>query len=133
MQTTENGSEECELDRRLKEIGVTYGNIEGQYFTQWRIDTLNELIYHVVYLFGETPTVQVSDVQIWYDAEQDFHRLSYTAAGNKIEVRLYKVFSSTINGVDGWVGCPQYNQSGFARHLREHSRPAVQAESSVEP
>lgn len=123
---------DCEMQRKLESMGVTYGNLEGQYFTQWRIDILNDLICHVVYLYGDTPKVQVSDVHIWYDAEHDFHRLSYKAAGNEIEVQFYKVFSSKINGVDGWRGCPRYCQSDFARHLRDHSRLAVQAESSVE-
>lgn len=103
-------------------VDIERGPMSGRYFTQWRIDLLEELLHSVVFNFGETRLVAVENAMVWYDDPNDFHRLSYDAAGNHIEVRLYKVFSSKINGSDGWVGCPRHCLTEFARHLRDSSR-----------
>lgn len=105
-----------------REVVIERGNMSGRYFTQWRIDLLEELLYDVVYNYGTIPLVTVENAKVWYDEPNDFHMLSYDATGNHIEVRLYTVFSSKVNGVDGWVGCPRYCQGEFARHLRNLSR-----------
>ena len=107
-------------------VEIEHGHMSGQYFTQWRIDMLKELLDAIIYSYRDPevtePLVSLSNVKIWYDEPNDFHMLSYDAGGNHIEVRLYKVFSSKINGKDGWVGCPRYSEGKFAKHLRDHSR-----------
>ena len=118
----ESNVEEISPDTADQPIAIERGQMEGRYFTQWRIDMLEELLHTVVYCYGTVPLVTVENAKVWYDDPNDFHMLSYDAAGNHIEVKLYKVFSSKINGVDGWVGCPKYNQGEFAKHLRDASR-----------
>ncbi len=103
-------------------VPIQYGNLSGQYFTQWRIDMLEELIDRVVYCYRDTPIIEVSDVRIWYDASQDFHRLEFRSGGHVIEVRYYIVFSAKIDGRDGWTGCPRYQLGEFAKYLRDQAR-----------
>ena len=103
-------------------VPIERGNMKGQHFTQWRIDLLQELLNLVVYAYGSHPFVAVENARVWYDAAEDFHRLEYTASGKKIEVQFYKVFSSKIDGRDGWRGCVRSDIVEFARHLREESR-----------
>jgi hypothetical protein len=92
-------------------------------FTQWRIDLLGELLLLVTNGFGEDPGVAVSDVKIWYDEPNDFHRLSFVSQGTKVDVRFYKVFSVRYDDVrDGWVGCLRSSVIRFAKHIRENVR-----------
>jgi len=100
---------------------IEYGSLTGQYFTQWRIDLLQELLGYVVEGFGGGAGIPVENTTIWYDANEDFHMLSFDSGGHHVEVRFYKVFSSKIDGKDGWVGCPRSNIIGFAQHLRERA------------
>lgn len=106
----------------MTKIPVEYGNMEGQYFTQWRIDLLNELLHTIVFAYDETPLVAVDDVKIWYDADADFHRMTFTAAGTLFAVRLYKVFSVTVRGADLWIGCPRSSSGSLARAIRDEIR-----------
>lgn len=106
----------------MTKIPVEYGNMEGQYFTQWRIDLLNELLQTIVFAYDETPLVAVEDVKIWYDADEDFHRMTFTAAGTLFAVRLYKVFSVTVHGADLWIGCPRSRSGSLAKAVRDEIR-----------
>ena len=115
--TTGQNSESCP-----PEIDVLYGNMEGQYFTQWRIDLLKDLLQRIVYAYGSTPLITIERPRVWYDAEQDFHRLEYSVQGKHIAVRFYKVFAAEINGVQGWTGCVQSSIGEFAKYLRDESR-----------
>lgn len=98
---------------------IELGNMKGQYFTQWRIDLLEELLHYVTNGFGSASGVDVTDTKIWYDESEDFHRLSFESNGHIVLVRFYKVFASKIDGKDGWVGCPHSKIIDFAQHLRK--------------
>lgn len=102
-------------------MNITYGNREGQYFTQWRFDLLAELLQKVQEgpIPGQSETVEVANVEIWYDAREDYHRLKFDAQGHHVEVRLYKVFACTIDKAEGWVGCPQRLIWDYAAYLRK--------------
>lgn len=104
---------------------IEYRDMEGRYFTQWRIDALKELLEIVVFNFGDIPLFDIKNVKIWYDDPNDYHMLSYEADGNQIEVQFYKVFTSKINGVIGWQGCPRHCITNFAGHLRNASTPVL--------
>lgn len=93
----------------MPESDINYGNREGQYFTEWRFDLLKELLGRIVQgpMPGTSESVEVENAQIWYDAEQDYHMLSFRTRGHRVEVRFYKVFSTKIDGEDHWVGCPR--------------------------
>lgn len=122
----------------MTEIPVEYGNMEGQYFTQWRIDLLNELLQTVVYAYGETPLVAVEDVKIWYDAGEDFHRMTFTSAGKRFEVQFYKVFSVKVDGTDLWRGCPRSSAGKLAKSIRDVIRKqetpnAVESSNDQQP
>ena len=100
-------------------IVIDRGTCEGRHFTQWRIDLLDELLGYVSNGFGEAKGVAVNNARTWYDSEEDFHMLSYESGGKNFVIRLYKVFSSKIDGDDEWVGCPRRNILDFAKSLRE--------------
>ena len=100
-------------------MDIHYGNREGKYFTEWRFELLEELLDRVHK--GPMPTsevVEIENPQIWYNAEEDFHMLSFRACGHEVEVRLYKVFGSKIDGEDHWVGCPRNQVWEYANSLR---------------
>jgi hypothetical protein len=106
----------------MPEIPVEYGNMEGQYFTQWRIDLLNEFLCTIVFAYCDTPLVAVEDVKIWYDAAEDFHRMTFTSAGKRFAVQFYKVFSVTVDGADLWRGCLLSSSGNLAKIIRDEIR-----------
>ena len=101
-------------------MNITYGNREGQYFTEWRFDLLKQLLdlIHTGPCPPRTETLEVEDPKIWYDADQDFHRLSFRARGHLVEVQFYKVYSSKIDGVEHWTGCPRGQIYEYAVSIR---------------
>jgi hypothetical protein len=101
-------------------MDITYGNREGQYFTEWRFDILKDLLnlIHTGPCPPHTETVELAEVKIWYDAREDFHRLSFQARGHLVEVQLYKVLSSKIDGKEHWTGCPRSNMYEYANSIR---------------
>ena len=101
---------------------VKFGNMEGQYFTQWRIVDLIELLDRIVFLYGEEPLIKVEDVLIHYDAVNDYHMLEFTSNGKAFEIRFYKVFSCSVDGVDLWTGCPRHLTGDFARSIRDRAK-----------
>lgn len=100
---------------------ITYGNREGQYFTEWRFDLLKEILNHVHFgpIPGHSQVLDIQNPHIFYDQNQDFHHLTFEAGGKSVNVRLYKVFSVTIDGKNGWIGCPTYQQWEFSNYLRK--------------
>ena len=112
------------METEKAEIPVEYGNLTGQYFTQWRIDALLDLLQLIVYCYSDTPLVEIAAVKIWYDAEEDFHRMSFYApvTGHTMAVRLYKVWTCQVDNVVTWQGCPRHMVGEFAKHLRNQMR-----------
>jgi len=100
---------------------LTFGNRNGQYFTQWRFDLLEELLerIHLGPNPPSTEVVEIEDAEIWYDEYEDFHRLKFKARGHFVEVQFYKVFASKIDGTEHWVGCPRSNIWEYAVSIRE--------------
>ena len=101
-------------------MNIEYGNREGKYFTEWRLDLLKELLgkVHQGPMPGTSKVVNIDHALIWYDAEQDYHMLFFRALGHEVVVRLYKAFSSKIDGEDHWVGCPRSQVWEYANSLR---------------
>lgn len=105
---------------RLDHMNIEYGNLKGQYFTQWRIDLLKELLDYVVNGFAETQSkIEASDVKIWYDPNIDFHILQFKANDQTTLVRFYKVFSCWVNGEELWIGCPRNEIVHLANIIRK--------------
>lgn len=40
----------------------------------------------------------------------------------KAKLRLYKVWTCTVNNVTTWQGCPRHMVGEFAKHLRDQMR-----------
>jgi len=87
--------------------------------TQWQIDLLQELLGEITHgpLPGTSELLSVRDANIWYD--QDYYRLSFSARGHQVKVRLYKVFAAEIDGKEHWIGCPTNQLSRFSLSLRK--------------
>jgi len=77
------------------------GSMQGRWFTQWRIEELEDLLLEV-----RRRGVAAEDAKIWYDEGSDFHRLAFTEKGHRFEVRLYKCFGLDVDGRDVWSGAP---------------------------
>lgn len=90
------------------------GNMQGRYFTQWRVDLLADLLRRVRHA-----GVDAEDAEIWYDEPSDFHYLSFMAGGEVFAVRFYKVFSMSVNGVDDRTGVLRCDSDALVRRVRE--------------
>lgn len=103
-----------DVDKSVLFFPIKLGNIEGQYFTQWRFEEL-------LYLFRQLleKRLEMSNVQLYYDAHSDFHCLEFLSHGHQVVVRFYKVFGTTIKGVDQWCGGPRYEVHNFALALKK--------------
>lgn len=87
---------------------ITYGSLTGHYFLQGAIDNfVLPLAEEIQRRFPEV------DIQIYYDASADFYHCEFVANGKRFDVRYYKVFSVSIDGKDGWVGCPRGQMHSF--------------------
>jgi hypothetical protein len=89
----------------------TIGNTEGQYFTEWRFDELRSLASLINERLG------VQDFTLFYDQNEDFHHLTFEYNNHKVDVRFYKVFAESVDGINGWVGCPSSGVYNFAYAL----------------
>ena len=93
------------------------GNMSGQYFTQWRVDLLAELLNDIC-----SRDVPVEDATIWYDETRYFHYLSFMAGGDIFAIRFCNVFSLSVNGVDDWTGVLRSNSSQLVHRIAERCR-----------
>lgn len=75
----------------LVTLAISYGNLAGKYFTQWRIDDLRELAEK---LFSRKAT----KLHICYDPAEDYHILTCKINGHDVSVHYYKVFRLTVDG-----------------------------------
>lgn len=99
----------AELERRLREFPpppIEMGSLEGRerwYKTTHHIDELKSLAYNLTH--GDTPHngfrpgVAATGFKLWYDRDNDYHRLSFDLDGCHYEARLYKVWAVTKNGI----------------------------------
>lgn len=65
---------------------ISYGNLEGPHFTQWRINELMDLAQIINRRMG------IQCFEIYYDPQGDFHHLVFEAFGVKVDVNYYKNF-----------------------------------------
>lgn len=92
-------------------MNITYGNLAGRWFSQEVIDKiLLPLAEEIVNQIG------ITTFKIWYDAEKDFHCLSFELNERKALVRWYKYPSSYVDGQEVWLICAAGNVS-FVRSL----------------
>jgi hypothetical protein len=86
-------------------------NTSGQYFTQWRFDTLKDVAQEL------NSRITIENALLDYDQNEDFHYLKCDCNGHHISIRLYKVMSVKINDEYHWVGCPTSSISQFVRSI----------------
>ena len=73
-------------------MNITYGNREGRFFTQWRVDDLVQLAEWINDRLG------IVNFYIWYDAEEDFHRMAFWHNNINCTVSFYKVYRLDVDG-----------------------------------
>jgi len=95
----------------MADLNFKIGNTEGQYFTEWRFDELR----HMAQLIHER--IGITEFDLFYDPNEDFHHLTFEYNGNKADIRFYKVYSESVNGENGWIGCPRSGSWNFATAL----------------
>lgn len=72
-------------------ITPRFGNLQGKYFTKWRIYDLSRMFDAIFASCPPDVAAAINDVRIWYDEAADYHRLSIDILGKTIDVRYYKV------------------------------------------
>jgi hypothetical protein len=96
-----------------------YGQCEGQYFTQWRLDELASLADQIVRVMPEA-----SDFKLWYEPNQDFHHLSFRINGKLFDIRYYKILGLEVDGVDDrWLCQMSYFHSHGLPSLKKLAYP----------
>jgi hypothetical protein len=103
---------------------ITYGNRSGRWYREGAIEhTVTPLANRIIEIIPG-----VSDVNIFYDDEQDFYHCRFKAGGKQFDVRYYKVFSVNIDGEDKWQGCPTYQSWEFVLYLKRHALGEAKSE-----
>lgn len=59
---------------------------------------------------------------ISYDPYWDFYHLIYSVGNRLFDIRWYKVLSVSIDGKDGWIGCPREREFAFIDYLVKESK-----------
>lgn len=95
-------------------MDIKIGNQSGRYFnpaiTEEVMKPLAELVANTLPL--------ATDYTIFYDEPNDFHHLTFTCDGIKVDVRYYKVIGYSINGTTGkWSGAPLFKKYQWADFL----------------
>jgi hypothetical protein len=97
----------------------TYGPLEGQYFTQWRIEELKDIAASIHERMPEA-----TDFKLWYDPNQDFHHLSFTVNGKLFDIRYYKILGLEVDGRDDrWLCQMSYFHSHGLPSLKKLAYP----------
>lgn len=78
---------------------ITYGNREGQWFTERRFEKLARVAEEI-----EAVLPGATGWHIWYDAVNDFHCLQFEHGGRKYVVQLYKVYTLHVEGHNNYFG-----------------------------
>lgn len=99
---------------------IRVGKTDGQYFTQWRLDFLRDLVPDIERQLGPL------DFLLYYDSYSDFHHLHFTYRNKAVSVRFYIRLSGNIitieegkiiNRQEHWVGCPSYQSFEWINSL----------------
>ena len=96
-------------------IECTVGNTTGQWFTEWRFDELRRFLE---ILTGDM-RCSVERPHLYYDANEDFHILTFSLNGHDVLVRYYKVLSAIIDGKMHWQGCPVSGSFNLAKSIKQ--------------
>ena len=91
----------------------TIGNTSGPYFREGLFNILRDLGRDLV-----DEHVVMENPHLHYDNQQDFHCLTFTSAGHKVFVRLYKAFAAYVDDKELWIACPVYNSWRLARSIK---------------
>lgn len=93
---------------------IKYGNLEGLYFSQAKIDQV--LLPLAVSVSELIP--QASDFEIWYDPHKDYHHLKFAAGGKTFDIRYYKILAFDIDGVPNWARFQVGDTREFVRFIK---------------
>lgn len=96
---------------------INKGNLQGKWFNHGSINDV--MLPLATDVFNKFPILETVD--LWYDDVQDFYHLSFTINDKLFDIRYYKAFSVTIDGHDGWYGCPRYEVVAFLNYIKQES------------
>lgn len=92
---------------------IEFGNLEGRHFSPSAIDKVMVPLARLVQF--EIPAAE--GFKVWYDANEDFYHLSFSAHGKTADIKYYKGLSVSIDGEKGWCGCPMYREYAFVESI----------------
>lgn len=73
---------------------ITFGPLEGRHYIENAITRFMVPLAELI--LSRVPEVKA--IKIWYDATDDFYRLSFEVGAHRFLVQYYKVLSLYING-----------------------------------
>jgi hypothetical protein len=101
---------------------IRYGNLNGRYFNQSKIDSLTKFVNIFVFgkeEFGDKKLIDIDKVEIWYDQQNDFNFLSFICNTKKVLIRYYKVYSVFIDEKPEFTGVHQFDFFVLIYNLRK--------------
>jgi hypothetical protein len=97
---------------------IEIGNQSGPYFNQRATDEVMKPLAELI----KDSIPAAEQFKLWYDNVEDFHHLSFRANGKLVDIKVYKGMSYTVDGKDGWVGCPTYQRYSFVESIAKAVR-----------
>ena len=87
----------------------------GPYFQKAKFDTLKSFLE----ICNGFSAMNVKEAILNYDSIEDFHYLTFSVNGHSVQIKYYKVFSTTIDGEEYWTGCPITHMMQLAKGIHD--------------
>lgn len=91
---------------------IRMGTLEGRsrlYNSTYHLDELKALAKNLVNGRYGRPGIKAENFYLYYDKGTDFHRLEFDLNGAHYNIRFYKVYAVTKNGIDDFDYCKLFN------------------------
>ncbi len=82
---------------------INIQKMSGSYFAEGVVTNYLKPFAEAV----EKKVVLESEIELSYDSREDFYHIEFRAGGRNFDIKYYKVFSLSVDGVRGW-DCPSY-------------------------
>lgn len=110
---------------------ITLGNQQGPHFEERKFRYAIALAQKILHPEGGVPGVE--QIEVDYDAAEDFTHLRFTCNGHEVDIKYYKVMGVTVDGEMNHMRWWPSGQWECIRYIRQHTDPPLPALDSTAP